>query len=76
MTRMTKKAIISIENYFIMISQKHLGTAKTGHFATSPLLTETLGLVTIFRACHIVNIFEVSSHAYINRYGMYVHVCM
>jgi len=56
-----------------MTSQRHLGTAKTGHFATSPLLTETFVLITNFRAWHIVESFGVSSHAYRNRYGMYIH---
>jgi hypothetical protein len=58
-----------------MISQNHLRTAKTAHFATSPLLTETLLLITIFREYHIVNPVGVSSHAYINRYDMYIYVC-
>jgi len=58
-----------------MTLQKHWGTVKTGHFATSPLVTETFCLITIFRAYHIVNTSGVSSHAYIKRYGMYIYVC-
>jgi len=66
---------MSIENYLFMISQKHLPTAETRRFATSLLLTQTLGLVTIFGECHIVNSSRVSYQAYINRYDMYIYLC-
>jgi hypothetical protein len=69
--RLNEKAIILIQNYFLMTLQIHLGSAITKYFATSPLLTETFGLIKIFQTYYIVNYFGVSSHAYINWYGMY-----